>query len=924
MATSTRRIITSLAMLVFASLSLWAQHYEGFVYNKGTGKALPGVKITFLQPNKKETLITNSKGYYKFEVSKGIKNYLLLFQLDGYVDEKVAFDTSKLKVKKLPDVTLTPQYFSSSNDNDLNDSFASFIVEDINEESPTSGQSPILLSASRDPYSNKAGFQFSPIRFRIRGYDAPYQEQLLNGLQMNNVNNGYSAWSLWNGLNNVTINQEVVEGIAYSPYAFGSVGGAVNISTRPSLFGKGGRITYSNSNRSYNHRTMVTYNTGLTNNGWALSVSGSKRWGQHGYALGQFYDAYGYFIGLEKRIGSNNSLMLYIIGAPTERGVASASTQEAYNLAGSNFYNPNVGIQNGKWRNARVRKNHEPIFQLQHELKTSNLTLTTSAGYRTGFSGYSALNWHNAPDPRPDYYRYLPSYYSYMTEQPNPFLEDYYTDLWSSKREVRYINWERLYEINRNNFQTIYSNDGKLLASGNRSEYVVEDRREDQRQFNASSVANLHINDNMKLDIGVNYRYNLTKNFNVISDLLGGDYWYDIDKFSERDFPEEPSKAQLDLNNPDRIVHKGDIYSHNYHAQTQKAQLWTNYAFNTRYIDGYVALEGMWTNTYRIGQQKRGLFPENSYGKSDILNFFDYGAKMGITAKFSGHHFVVANASYITQAPFFNDIFISPRTNNYYIDNPTSEKIVSTDISYVLRHPQLKGRISFFYSKFMDGTRKRSFYDDAHRAFSNIVLSNIARQHMGVEVGFEAKLTTALTATAVFTYANYTYANNPNYIQTVDNDRSILEDEKVYWNGFHVAGTPQTAANISFNYQTPFYMYLGVDFNYFSRNYIDLNPKLRTDIARDQLDEKFTQQEKFPAACTIDANIGYSYRIKSGKYLRLNLTITNILNNKGVKSGGFEQSRIRQTSDGKMMRPFDAKYYYMLGTNYFLNVAYVF
>lgn len=918
-----KRFTAILVLSLLALGSLVAQNLKGTIYERNKKEPIEGVKVSLLIPTTNTSTTTDKKGEFFITLPEA-PSYKLLLQKEGYEESEILL--SKKEIEKTQYHIKISLILSSNNiiSEEDDDAFASFIVEENEEEGSSMGQAPVLLSASRDPYNNKAGFQFSPIRFRIRGYDAPYQEQLLNGMQMNNLNNGYSAWGLWNGLNNVTISKENLEGLGYSAFTFGGIGGAVNILTRPSAFGKGGRLSYSLSNRTYNHRTMFTYNTGLMPNGWAITLSGSKRWGNHSYIQGQFYDAYGYFLGIEKRFSSHHAIMFYALAAPTERGVASATTQEAYDLAGSNYYNPNIGKQNGKWRNARVRNSHEPIMQLQHEYKTSLLTLTSGVGYRFGYNGYSALNWHNAPDPRPDYYRYLPSYYSYMTERPDSFLEGYYTEEWKGNPNIRYINWERIYNINQDNQTKVYSADGKLLAEGKRSEYVIEDRRNDQRQFNASTVANIALNEQMKLDIGANYRHNITKNFNVIKDLLGGDFWYDIDKFSERDFPDDPSKAQLDLNNPDKIVKEGDIYSHNYNSFTQVAKLWSNYSFISQHIDGHLSAEGSWTEIYRDGKQKRGLFPENSFGKSKSLHFLDYGVKLGLIAKLSGRHFFLLNGAYLTKAPYFNDLFVSPRTNNSYIDNPQSEKIASGDISYVIRHPFIKGRLTFFYTRFMDGTRKRSFYDDAYRAFSNIVISHIDREHMGVELGLEAKLTTALTASFVFTYANYTYANSPDYIQTVDNNQKILEQDQVYWKGFHIAGTPQTAANLSFTYQTPFYMYLGVDFNYFDRHYIDLNPKLRTDKARSQLDPKFIQQERFPAAFTMDANIGYSWRVKNSQFLRINLSVTNILNNKGVKSGGYEQSRIRQTKEGNMLRPFDSRYYYMLGTNFFLNVAYLF
>ena len=90
------------------------------------------------------------------------------------------------------------------------------------------------------------------------------------------------------------------------------------------------------------------------------------------------------------------------------------------------------------------------------------------------------------------------------------------------------------------------------------------------------------------------------------------------------------------------------------------------------------------------------------------------------------------------------------------------------------------------------------------------------------------------------------------------------------------------------------------------------------------LPEESVAQEQFKGGFTLDANVGWSYRISSGKYLRLNLSVTNILNKTDLRTGGYEQLRIRYDKEGKMMRPFDPRYFYMYGTNYYLNVALVF
>ena len=137
------------------------------------------------------------------------------------------------------------------------------------------------------------------------------------------------------------------------------------------------------------------------------------------------------------------------------------------------MYTPNLGRQGGKWRNDRERRNHEPIIQLAHYYSNlaKTLNINTTLSYRFGKNAYSALNWYNAPDPRADYYRYLPSYFTRMAD-PNgqdASTAAIYEELWKSDPNVRYINWDRLYEVNRGNSTTVKDSEGRTLATGRKA-----------------------------------------------------------------------------------------------------------------------------------------------------------------------------------------------------------------------------------------------------------------------------------------------------------------------------------------------------------------------------------------------------------------------------------------------------------------------
>lgn len=793
---------------------------------------------------------------------------------------------------------------------------ADYIDMDYDNEADLQDVSPILHS-SRDVFTEMASYNFSQVRFKPRGYDSKHQNVYMNGVLLNDMNTGSAVWSLWGGLNDAIRNQETSIGIEAGDYTFGNIGGATNIDVRASGFRPGLKLTYSLSNRTYANRIMVSCATGLLKGGWALSFVGSRRWGEQGYSTGTFYDAWSYFLSVEKRFNPRHTLSLTAFGSPTQRGVASGSTREAYELSGSNYYNPNLGYQNGKLRNARVRNNHEPVILLNYFWNmNARSRITASLAYRFGYNGYSALNWYDTPDPRPDYYRNFPSYY-----ENNPYLSALYTEAWKNPdADARYLNWDRMYNVNYLNNETVTDDHNHEIANGLRSKYIVEDRRADQRQLTANLLFHTSCNNHVALHAALVYRTNTTAYFKTVQDLMGGDYWYDIDQFAERDFGNDIHAIQSDLNKPFRIVHEGDVYGYNYDAHIRDFDSWVKLTLDYPRWEGYAALSGGCNSFYRKGQYRKGLFPDDSYGKSELRRFFHYGAKGGVTCKISGWHYLSANAAFIQQAPNFQDSYISPRTRNTAVNDLKEEILLSADLNYNLRSPRFKMRLTGYCTRIQNQTKIISFYDDYYRSFGNYAMTGIDRRYWGIEWGAEYKFSPALSLEGAFAWGDYSYVSNPDYTQTVDNTNEILESSKVYWSGCKVAGTPRSAASLSLNYNAPRYFYAGLTGNYFSCAWIDMNPVRRTDKARTELDPVYVQQERLDGGVTVDAFLGLNFRIKYKYYININFNISNILDNRTIHSGGYEHMRVARSSETETMtKPFDSRYFYMWGRNFFFN-----
>ncbi|MFH2095046.1 MAG: TonB-dependent receptor [Bacteroidota bacterium] len=817
-------------------------------------------------------------------------------------------------------------------------------LEEDDESQDISG----LLQSSNDIFVSTAGFTFGPARFRIRGYDSENSHVLINGISANDTESGRAFWSAWGGLNDATRNKEVDYGISPGSYCFGGIGGISNIITRASTFQKGVKATYSLTNRSYRNRVMVTYATGMMPGNWALTFSGSRRWAQEGYVEGTFYDAWGYFLAIEKKLNDKHSLNLTVFGAPTIAGKPGVSTQEAYDLAGTNYYNPNWGFQNGEKRNAKISNYHKPMAVLNHYWTISDKTsLTSGLGYSFGRGGTTALNWYDAThpspigeyldildpgynDPRPDYYKFLPSYW----ENENETMYNMFTSAWQNDETFRQLNWDYFYFANRKNLFTVIDESGISgnNVSGNRSKYIVEDRRNDHGKIDINSFLRHNLTDNLVVSGGLNANLYKGYHFKVVEDLLGGEYWLDIDQFAERDFPGEDA-IQTDLDTPNRTVKVGDRFGYDYVANVNNYGLFAQGEYNKGKIEAFLAASTSYTEFWRTGNMRNGIFPENSFGDSEKQQFFNYGTKGGLTFKLTGRHFISANGAYITRAPYFRDAYISPRTRDHVVNGLTSENITSGDLNYILRSPYVKARLTGYYTRIADQVINKTFYHDELNTFVNYIMTGVDMLYTGAELGFEAKVTQELSVTAVAAKGEYIYDSRPNVTISQDNNYEILAgDRVVYFKNYKVGGFPQTAASVGLKYWSSKYWFAGVNVNYFDDIYLDPNPDRRTAealqgddpdmqgfVITDPQWDVMLEQQKLDPGYTVDVYAGKSWKIKE-YYINLNVSFNNLLNNQELAIGGFEQLRY----DRQNIDKFPPKYFYLYGRSYYVNLSFRF
>jgi hypothetical protein len=785
-----------------------------------------------------------------------------------------------------------------------------------------------ILTASRDAYISTAAFTFGTYRFRIRGYDSENTAVSMNNITMNDLETGRPLFSQWSGLNDVMRNQNLTVGLGHTDYSFGGVGGATNIDSRAGSQWKQFRASYSASNRTYFHRLMATYSTGRMDNDWAFSVAASRRWAQEGYVQGTFYDAYSYFASVEKFFGNKNRLSLTSFGAPSTRGRQTASFQEVYDLMDNNLYNPNWGYQNGEVRNSRVGTTHLPTFILTNEWTIDNSSsLTASGSYQFGRNGTTALNWYNAPDPRPDYYRNLPSF------QTDPLMRELVREAFISNPALNQVNWDGMYQANSLSFETIENVNGSgETQTVNLSRYIIEDRRNDLKKANGTLLYSNKLSQNITLNSCFNYNWQQTSNYNKVADLLGGEYFIDYNQFAVRDFPDNNDIRQNDLNRPNRLLKEGDRYGHDYLGTTHFANTWLQGVFKYKKVDFFAAAEASNTVFWRTGNVRSGVFPENSFGDSEKQRFYNYGVKGGITYKINGRNYVFANGSYGTRAPFLRNSFVAPRSRNEVAKNLQSEEIISFEGGYLLRSPKLKGRAVFYYAEFRNQIQSGTFYYEGSGVLGNYVMNGIGKRHLGGEFALDIDVAKGFSLTPVAAVGQHIYSSRPNLTLTRDNTAEVIfENETTYLKNFFLGNGPQMAGTLGLNYRSPKYWFVSLNLNYFDRIFTDIDPFRRTAssvetvVPESELFYSIIKQEQLSGQFTMDLFAGYSWKLdktfnglKNSQFLYFNVGVSNLTNNRKFATGGFEQLRFTVEDTDR----FPSKYFYNFGTNFFASITY--
>lgn len=817
----------------------------------------------------------------------------------------------------------------------LNESAFTFTEAQLGEDDDMS-QNVTIVNSNNNIYASEVGYLFSPVRFRYRAFDQKYNDVYINGIPMNDMETGQFRFSNIGGLNQQTKNQEFALPFESNKFAMTGMAGSNNYNFRPASMPAGHRITLTGANRNYTLRGMYTFNTGLSDKGWAFSGNITYRWANEGYVEGTFYNSLSYFLGVQKVFGNGaHSLAFSTWGNPTERASQGAGTDEMYWMANDRYYNPYWGYQNGKKRNSRIVNDFAPTALLTWDWKISdNDKLTTSLMGKYSMYKSTKLNYNNADNPHPNYWKNMPSSYydiwdesnsSYRTSEALQNWHDAY-DYWSGPKANRQIDWDRLYYSNK-----------QASAQGQDAMYYIQAKHNDALTIALASTFNKQLDKDKNWNIGIVGATNKGMHYQTMEDLLGATQFHNINTYALGTYPANADEIQYDLNNPNAVVKEDDKFGYNYNLLVNNGKLWTSYSENFGILHYLVAAKLGYTAMQRDGKMRKGLAKDNSYGKSHTAQFIDGGLKFGANINLGRGNTFTLGLGYEHKAPQAKVAFVSPEINNDFVKNLKNERVFSSEIGYQLQTSWLHANINAYYSYLTNVSDWQNFYYDDINSFSYVSITGMKKAYYGVEAGLKFKVTSAFDVKLIGQISDAKILND-NTVSYMNSTKGVEYTETIYNKNMRDNGTPLTAASLGLSYHSGGW-FLDLNANYYDRIYLSYSPCYRYHSSATARGNCFDNNEPIRSAFEqakghggfmLDGSIGRSIYLKRGS-LSINLSVTNILNNTNIVTGGYEQSRSdysKKTDGTTTNRAYkfskNPMKFFAYGTNGMLNIAYKF
>jgi hypothetical protein len=433
---------------------------------------------------------------------------------------------------------------------------------------------------------------------------------------------------------------------------------------------------------------------------------------------------------------------------------------------------------------------------------------------------------------------------------------------------------------------------------------ALEDRVERLSRAELSLRFSTDFGSGLSVRYGLQGRYNTSRNFKRMNDLLGAPYLDDIDYYLLGD-DTFSRNLQNNLQNPNRRVVEGDRFSYDYSLVELNfaADAALEYEVNRWRLTTslHIANSSMW----RYGFYEKEIFAgDKSFGRSRIESFAPYVFKALVAYNLSERNTFDVGIMATKKAPDIENIFLNAEYNNRIVDNPSAESHLAAEFNYKYLSEQCR-LIATAYGVItknqMDSFRA---YDDLSAEYCDVVMTGLATARYGVELAGEFKIFRDLKASFAASAARYLYSENPLLSFYADADNSVIcTNSTSYVGECNVGGAPQISGVAQLTYLSYRGWAATCSIQAAVGRYADVSFIRRTErVARQasasaEIYNEFMQQQRFDDAMTLDASISRWFNLR---HCRLSLTVAarNLLGQRDIIYGGYEQSRIRNYMSG--------------------------
>ncbi|MFN8699407.1 MAG: TonB-dependent receptor [Flavobacteriales bacterium] len=705
---------------------------------------------------------------------------------------------------------------------------------------------PLVLNTTPGVYATQAGGGDGDARINIRGFNQRYVAVMVDGIPMNDMENGWVYWSNWFGLDVVTQKIQVQRGLGASKLAIPSIGGTINVLSQG--IDQKRQLTFSSEvGNNQNLRQTIGYNSGRLKGGWgvtaSLSIRTNKGWVENLQSKQLFY-----FFKVHKEF-ARSSLSFSVMGSPQEhfqrlgrlpivfydRQYAADAGVNTDLYTGGDYglrKNPNWGylIRNRNGENPerelmtdRLNYYHKPIFNLKHFWSINEEWAVSNIAYASlGNGGGTALK----------------------TAEFNQDAQ---------------IDFQGIYE--RNITGTIFTPPYDLAVVNDTSQYksknYIFSRVNNHFWIGALSTVRYKPNKRLEISGGFDGRYYHTDRYQEMYDLLGGDYAV-------------PDASGFDFNDRDRIVvREGDRFGYNIRTDIRQAGLFLLTEYKRDNWSAFINLTAS-VNAYHRTDYYGLKNPEGDYPTSGWQTFPGGTIKGGFNYNIGKWHSVFFNGGYLSRAQMARDVYTTPTGLETFL-NLQNELIIAQEIGYLYNRSSWRVAINIYNTQWNNKPVNDEFSDGTEVYPYSIPGMNAL--HQGFEIETEWRANQKLSVEGVFASGNWRWISGGEAVITNEDGTDIIGRFQFGADGVKVGDAAQLQASLGLRYEPLKGFYLRPRFTYFDNNFSDFNPE---DLQGSNANR---QSWKMPGYYTLDLNAGYNRSIGQDKYrLGIRTQLMNITN----------------------------------------------